>query len=73
MRYVAHATDLANVALTVYEIEAGCDDDAKRRTQTFLQAHPAIEIWDGVRRVARLTRAEAGSEQMSDAAKAGQM
>jgi hypothetical protein len=72
MRYVAHATDLANVALATYEIEAGCDDDAKRRAQRFLEAHPAIEIWQGVRRVARLSRAEAGSsEQMSHGAEAG--
>lgn len=59
MRYVVHATDLSGVALAAYEIESGCDDDAMRRAEIFLEAHPSIEIWDGVRRVARLTRAEA--------------
>ncbi|WP_234683709.1 hypothetical protein [Bradyrhizobium monzae] len=63
MRYVVHATDLSGVALAAYEIESGCDDDATRRAEIFLEAHPSIEIWDGVRRVARLTRAEAEIRQ----------
>lgn len=68
MRYVVHATDLSGVALAAYEIESGCDDDATRRAEIFLEAHPSIEIWEGVRRVARLTRAEAEiREQLAEA------
>jgi hypothetical protein len=74
MRYVVHATDLSGVALAAYEIEAGCDDDARRRAEIYLEAHPSIEIWDGVRRVARLTRAEAEiREQLATGAKAHQV
>jgi hypothetical protein len=71
MRYVVHATDLSGVALAAYEIEAGCDDDARRRAVIFLEAHPSIGIWDGVRCVARLTRAGAEiREQLATGAKA---
>lgn len=74
MRYVIHATDLSGVALAAYEIESGCDDDATRRAEIFPEAHPSIEIWDGVRRVARLTRAEAEiREQLATGAKAHQV
>ena len=74
MRYVVHATDLSGVALAAYEIEAGCDDDARRRAVIFLEAHPSIEIWDGVRCVARLIRAEAEMrEQLGTRAKAHQV
>lgn len=73
MRYVVHATELSGVALAAYEIEAGCDDEAKRRAEIFL-AHPSIEIWDGVRRVARLIRAEAEArEQLATGAEANQL
>jgi hypothetical protein len=61
MRYVVHATDLTGVALAAYEIEAGCDEHAGRRAEIFLEAHPSIEIWEGVRCVARLTREQLGS------------
>jgi hypothetical protein len=74
MRYVVHATDLSDVALATYEIEAGCDDDARRRAEIFLEAHLSIEIWDGLRRVARLTRAEAEiREQSATGAEANQV
>lgn len=74
MRYVVHATELSGVALAAYEIEAGCDDDAKRRAEIFLEAHPSIEIWDGVRHVARLIRAEAETkEQLATGAEANQL
>jgi len=28
----------------------------KKRAANYLQAHPIIEVWEGVRRVGRLTR-----------------
>ena len=56
MRYVAYAVDLAGVAHATYEIECPNDDSAKQRAHKFLEAHPVVEVWQGVRRVARLTR-----------------
>ncbi len=56
MRYIAYAVDLSGVARTAYELESADDAEAKRRAQNFLEAHPSIELWKGVRLVARLTR-----------------
>jgi hypothetical protein len=56
MRYVAFAVDLFGVARATYEIDCANDADARCRAERFLDAHPAIEVWHGVRRVARLTR-----------------
>jgi hypothetical protein len=56
MRYRAHAVDLHGVSLAVYEIECATDEEAKDRASSYLHAHPAIEVWQGVRRVVRLTR-----------------
>jgi hypothetical protein len=39
-----------------YEFECATDEEAKRRAASYLQAHPVIEVWQGVRRVVRLTR-----------------
>lgn len=61
MRYVAYAVDLSGVVLAIYELECAGDDEARHRAEKFLAAHPTIEVWDGVRRVARLTRAAAVS------------
>ena len=59
MRYVAYAVDLWGVVHATYELECVDDNDAKHRAEIFLEAHAAIEVWNGMRRVARLTRAEA--------------
>jgi hypothetical protein len=59
MRYVAFAEDLSGVGHATYELECVDDNDAKHRAEIFLEAHAAIEVWNGMRRVARLTRAEA--------------
>lgn len=56
MRYVAYAVDLSGVARAVYEIDCQTEEDAQVRAEKLLQAHPAIELWDGPRRVARLVR-----------------
>ena len=56
MRYVAYAVDLSGVARAVYEIDSPTDDDAKDRAEKFLEAHPAVEVWAGPRRIARLVR-----------------
>ena len=56
MRYVAYAVDLSGVARAVYEINCSTDDDAEAQAKKFLEAHPAVEVWDGPRRVARLVR-----------------
>ena len=56
MRYVAYAIDLTGVARAVYEIDCPSDEHAEERAKAFLRAHPAVEVWDGPRRVARLVR-----------------
>jgi len=56
MRYVAYAVDLSGVARGVHEIDSPTDEDAKKRAEKFLEAHPAVEMWAGPRRVARLVR-----------------
>jgi hypothetical protein len=56
MRYRAHAVDPNGVSLADYEFECSTDEDAKRRACTYLNLHPVIEVWEGVRRVTRLTR-----------------
>jgi hypothetical protein len=59
MRYKAHAVDVDGVSRAVYEFESANDQEAKYRAEGYLEAHPTIEVWEGVRRVARLTRDEA--------------
>ena len=56
MRYRAHAVDLHGVSLADYEFECAKDEDAKQRAANYLRAHLVIEVWEGVRRVVRLTR-----------------
>lgn len=56
MRYFAYAIDLSGVARAVYEIDSPTDKDAQTRAEKFLDAHPAVELWEGRRRVARLVR-----------------
>ncbi len=47
---------LTGVARAVYAIDCPTDEDAQARAEKFLEAHPAVELWDGPRRVARLVR-----------------
>jgi hypothetical protein len=56
MRYVGYGVDLSGVARAVYEIDCRTEEDAQVRAEKLLEAHPAIELWDGPRRVARLVR-----------------
>lgn len=63
MRYVAYAFDLSGVARAVYEIDCPTDKDAQVRVEKFLEAHPAVEIWDGPRKIARLTREKSNDLQ----------
>jgi len=56
MRYFAYAVDLSGVARAVYEFNSPTDKDAQGRAEKFLEAHPAVELWEGRRRVARLER-----------------
>jgi hypothetical protein len=58
MRYRAHAVDLHGVSHADYEFECATDEEAKHRAASYLHAHPVIEVWQGVRRVVRLTRAD---------------
>jgi hypothetical protein len=63
MRYYAYAVDLSGVARAVYEIDCSTDKDAQARAEKRLQIHPAVEVWDGPRRVARLVRKAPGEQQ----------
>jgi hypothetical protein len=63
MHYVVHAVDLSGVAQATYELECADDEEAKGRAAKFLEAHPAVELWKGLRRVARLTRDEAKNRE----------
>jgi len=56
MRYVAYAVDTFGVSLATYEFLCASDADAEHRARKLLEAHPTIEIWQGTRRVVRLTR-----------------
>lgn len=56
MRYVAYAVDLTGVARAVYEIDCPSDEAAEARAQKFLNAHSAVEVWAGPRKVTRLVR-----------------
>ncbi len=62
MRYRAHAVDAYGVSLTDYEFECANDEAAISRANGYLQVHPIIEVWQGVRRVDRLTRGRSATE-----------
>lgn len=57
---MVRAVDQFGVSLTAYELECAIDADAERRASTYLRIHPAVEVWQGIRRVARLTREQSG-------------
>jgi hypothetical protein len=65
MRYRAHAVDLHGVSLADYEFECATDEDAKQRAASYLQVHPVLEVWQGVRRVARLGRDPDGQRRIA--------
>ena len=54
--YIAYAVDAYGIANATYELRCANDEDAEDRVRELLEAHQAIELWVGVRRVARLTR-----------------
>jgi hypothetical protein len=56
MRYRVHAGDPYGVSLADYEFECATDSEAEERAAKYLHVHPVIEVWQGVRRVKRLTR-----------------
>ena len=58
MRYVAYAVDAFGVASATYEIECIGDDDATDSARELLDVHMTIELWQGFRRVKRLTRGD---------------
>jgi hypothetical protein len=60
MRYVAYVVDLSGVARAVYQIDSPTDEDARTRAEKFLDTYPAVEVWDGPRRIARLVRESSG-------------
>jgi len=47
MRYVVYAVDSSGVARAVYEIDSPADEAAKKRAEKLLDAHPAVEVWNG--------------------------
>ncbi|WP_024516210.1 hypothetical protein [Bradyrhizobium sp. Tv2a-2] len=55
-RYIAYAVDVSGIANATYELQCANDEDAEDRVRELLEAHQTIELWEGVRRVARLTR-----------------
>jgi hypothetical protein len=56
MRYIAYAVDAFGVASATYEVECIGDEDAMDIARELLEAHITIELWQGFRRVTRLTR-----------------
>lgn len=56
MRYIAYAVDALGVASATYQVECIGDEDATDRARELLEAHMTIELWQGYRRVTRLTR-----------------
>jgi hypothetical protein len=59
MRYVAYVVDLSGVARAVYQ-DSPTDEGARTRAEKFLDTYPAVEVWDGPRRIARLVRESSG-------------
>jgi hypothetical protein len=55
-KYLAYHVDLRGIANASYELKAAADDDAKAEAAQLLRFHPAIEVWDGARWVARIVR-----------------
>ncbi len=41
MRYIAYVVDLFGVAQVSYEFECASDDEAKRRSEEYLEAQPS--------------------------------
>jgi hypothetical protein len=58
MRYMIFGVDASGTAQEAYFLEYLDDDEAKLRAQRLLEAHPAIEVWNGSVRIARLMRRE---------------
>ncbi|WP_245286999.1 hypothetical protein [Bradyrhizobium sp. Tv2a-2] len=56
MKYRTHGVDACGVSLADYEFECATDEEAEERASRYLNVHPVIEVWQGMRRVARLTR-----------------
>jgi hypothetical protein len=55
-RYIAYAVDVFGIANATYELRCANDKDAEERVRELLEAHQTIELWEGLRRVALLTR-----------------
>jgi hypothetical protein len=55
-RYIAYAVDVFGIANATYELQCIDDEDAENRVRKLLDAHQTIELWEGVRRIARVTR-----------------
>jgi hypothetical protein len=58
MQYRVHAVGISGISRTDYELDCSTDEEAKRRAVSYLNIHSSVEIWQGIRRVARLTRTD---------------
>jgi len=58
MRYVARAVDQFGVSLATYEFECRSDEEARDRAGKYLEVHHTVDLWEGQRRVTRLTEGE---------------
>ena len=54
--YRLFAVDAVGVARATYDFRCLDDDEAKRRAETYLHVHDAVELWAEHRQVARLKR-----------------
>jgi hypothetical protein len=58
MCYVAYAVDAFGVAQATYVFQCAGDEDALCQARKLLEDHSTIELWQDLRRLARLTRNE---------------
>ena len=54
--YIAYYIDPSGVTKAHYNLTASNDESAVKEAQQYLDRHQSIEVWNGSRRVARLTR-----------------
>jgi hypothetical protein len=54
--YIAYHVDLSGVALANYRLVASDDETAVQEARRYLENHESVEVWNGSRRVARLTQ-----------------
>jgi hypothetical protein len=57
-KYFAYHVDLHGTARASYELKANEDANAVAEARVYMKLHPTLEVWQGVRWVARLLREE---------------